>query len=95
MITPPRGAVTVQELKRAWLAVQAGQFRPQINKTAASTAGNEGTRAPGGHGQFWEPEEFVLPVEHGPNAAKSRAGPCAHVIPACRLSTSGGVPVEA
>lgn len=55
---PARSAVSVEELKRAWQAVQAGDFcRPP--------GASQGPAAPGSYdtaGRSWEPHETVLPV---------------------------------
>lgn len=61
--TQLRPAVSVQELKQAWRAVQAGKFRPRPSEPAHA-------RAAGGHPnstshtvmQAWMPSEAVLPV---------------------------------
>ncbi len=55
---PSRPAVGVEELKRAWQAVQAGDFRCHPSASPRPTA-------PSSHeagGQPWEPHEVVLPV---------------------------------
>jgi hypothetical protein len=64
--TRPRDAVSVQELKRAWLAVQAGQFRrhhpePDTTGPAGSDPTHTSCRSPT-LGRAWEPTEAVLPV---------------------------------
>lgn len=52
-----RPAVSTDELKRAWLAVQAGQFRNGSRRCGPSP----GWVRPGSEG-VWEPAEPVLPV---------------------------------
>ncbi|WP_457255944.1 hypothetical protein [Pedococcus sp. P5_B7] len=55
---PPRPAVSVEELKRAWQAVQVGDFRRHADASPRPAA-------PSSHetgGQPWEPHEAVLPV---------------------------------
>ena len=55
---PPRPAVSVEELKRAWQAVQAGDFRrcPGASPRPAAPSNHDTGRQP------WEPHEAVLPV---------------------------------
>ncbi|TQM57839.1 hypothetical protein [Humibacillus xanthopallidus] len=54
----PRRAVSTDELKRAWLAVQSGQFRSGSHLRRA-TSRRPGTSTPD---VVWEPTEPVLPV---------------------------------
>ncbi len=61
--TQPRAAVSVQELKQAWQAVQAGQFRRHPSEPPATrAAGADPGHTSGTLGQAWEPSEAVLPV---------------------------------
>lgn len=53
--TAPRAAISVDELKRAWQAVQTGQFRTDLSHRPTGT--RKGTS-----GSTWEPDEHVLPV---------------------------------
>lgn len=55
---PPRPAVGVEELKRAWHAVQAGDFRrhPGASQRPAAPSSHEAGGPP------WKPHESVLPV---------------------------------
>src|SRR3954447_26723702 len=68
-----RPAVSVDELKRAWVAVQEGHFRPTTrphplarSRCAADLASNDlashSTNHGPGHGWTPEPYELVLPV---------------------------------
>ena len=56
---PPRTAVSVEELKRAWRAVQTGDFRRHPSASQRPTAPS--THEAGGQ-QLWEHHEAVLPV---------------------------------
>lgn len=55
---PPRPAVSVEELKRAWQAVQVGDFRrhPGASQRPAAPSSHETGEQP------WKPHEAVLPV---------------------------------
>jgi len=55
---PPRPAVSVEELQRAWQAVQAGDFRrcPGASQRPAAPGSHESGQ------QTWDPHEAVLPV---------------------------------
>ena len=60
--TQPRPVVSVEELRLAWRAVQAGQFRRRPPESAAQLTGANPARASHLLGQAWEPTEAVLPV---------------------------------
>ncbi|KQU67357.1 hypothetical protein [Phycicoccus sp. Root101] len=55
---PPRSAVSVEELQRAWQAVQAGDFRRHPGASPRPDASSSHETG----GQPWEPHEAVLPV---------------------------------
>lgn len=99
--TGPRAAVSVQELKRAWLAVQAGQFHRHPGMDTTKAAGSDPTRPSHTVGQAWEPTEAVLPVvgcagSVGTStvalalatAATDTIGP-ARVVECCTVTASG------
>ncbi len=99
--TGPRAAVSVQELKRAWLAVQAGQFRRHPGMDTTRAAGSDPTRPSHTVGQAWEPTEAVLPVVGCAGsvgattvalalatAAADTIGP-ARVVECCTVTASG------
>ncbi|GAA2028409.1 hypothetical protein GCM10009740_17530 [Terrabacter terrae] len=94
----PRRAVSTDELKRAWLAVQAGQFRRgghprRVTSRAAGTSTSE---------VGWEPAEPVLPVIgcHGGAGATTvavavaTAAGAARVIE-CATATASGLAAAA
>lgn len=60
--TQSRSAVSVEELKLAWRAVQAGQFRRRTPKSTAVLTCVDPARASNLFGRAWEPTEEVLPV---------------------------------
>jgi len=87
-----RPAVSTDELKRAWLAVQAGQFRNSGRRCGASSGGAR-SRLEG----VWEPAEPVLPVVgcHGGAGATTvavavaTASGSARVIECATVTASG------
>lgn len=99
---PPRPAVSVEELKRAWQAVQAGDFRrhPGASQRPAAPSSHEA-------GQPWEPHEAVLPVigcagsvgattlalSLATAAAGAVAG-SARVVECCTVTASGLAPAS-
>lgn len=54
--TMPRVAISVDELKRAWQAVQTGQFRTESKRLPIARMERTSDSSP------WEPDEDVLPV---------------------------------
>ena len=59
----PRAVVAVDELKRAWHAIQNGQFRTDAPKEASTFAAKPDSHRSGTEGAIlWEPHERVLPV---------------------------------
>jgi hypothetical protein len=92
-----RPAVSTGELKRAWLAVQAGQFRSS-GRRRASSPGRARSRPEG----VWEPAEPVLPVVgcHGGAGATTlavavaTASGVARVIE-CATATASGLAAAA
>ena len=100
---PPRSAVGAEELKRAWQAVQAGDFRshPSASQRPAAPSSHETGRQP------WEPHETVLPVlgcagsagattlalSLATAAAADTAG-CARVVECCTVTASGLAPAS-
>jgi hypothetical protein len=77
-----RPAVSTDELKRAWLAVQAGQFRGGSRRCGSSPGG-----AKSGPEGVWEPAEPVLPVVgcHGGAGATALAVAMATASGAARV----------
>ncbi len=99
--TGPRAAVSVPELKRAWLAVQAGQFSRHIGADTTGADGGDPTHTSPTVGRAWEPTEAVLPVvgcagSVGTStialalatAAAAAIGP-ARVVECCTVTASG------
>ena len=102
---PARPAVSVEELKRAWRAVQAGDFRrhPGTSPRPAAPSSHEAG------GQPWEPHEAVLPVigcagsvgattlalslATAAAAAAERVG-SARVVECCTVTASGLAPAS-
>lgn len=88
--TAPRAAISVDELKRAWQAVQTGQFRTDTSRR--STAPRKGRPGP-----TWEPDEDVLPVIGcGGNAGASTVAlaiatvaDSARVVECCTVTATG------
>ncbi len=62
MSTAIRLAVGVDELKRAWRAVQQGQFRAESGRCATEAAHLTSSSSPAGLAPTWAPGEHVLPV---------------------------------
>lgn len=62
MSAPSRPAVSIEELKRAWRAVQHGQFRTGPGRCATEAAHLTFSGNPAGLAPTWAPGEQVLPV---------------------------------
>ena len=59
----PRPVVAVDELKRAWQAIQNGQFRTDAPVEASTlAAGTDSSRVGAERAPSWEPHERVLPI---------------------------------
>lgn len=97
---PSRSAVSVQELKRAWQAVAAGDFRSRTGGSPRPTAHS----SRGAVEHAWEPDEAVLPVigcagSVGTTtlalslATASTAG-AARVVECCTVTASGLAPAS-
>lgn len=102
---PPRPAVSIEELKRAWQAVQAGDFRRAgARQRPAPPSSHEAGEPP------WEPLEAVLPVigcagsvgattlalslaTAAAEAAAATAG-SARVVECCTVTASGLAPAS-
>ncbi|CCH79300.1 conserved hypothetical protein [Nostocoides japonicum T1-X7] len=93
--TPSRAAVSVQELKRAWRSVEAGDFRPRQRPGAGN--GHETTP----HG--WHPDEPVLPVVGCAGsvgattlalALATRAPGATRIVECCTATASGLAPAS-
>ena len=94
-----RSAVSVQELKRAWQAVQAGDFRSHRG-TPPPTAQRSTTPAE----HSWEPDEAVLPVigcagsvgatTLALSLATAATAGAARVVECCTVTASGLAPAS-
>ena len=102
--SPPRSAVGVDELKRAWWAVQAGDYRRHPAVASPATASTTSARRQPSDARRWEPHEVVLPVigcagsvgattlELSLATAGATAG--ARVIECCTVTASGLAPAS-
>ncbi|MER7070652.1 hypothetical protein [Terrabacter sp. NPDC000476] len=92
-----RPAVSTDELKQAWLAVQAGQFRNGPRRCGNSPGGSRS-----GPEGVWEPTEPILPVVgcHGGAGATTLAvavasGPGTARVIECASATASGLAAAA
>ncbi|WP_270888920.1 hypothetical protein [Pedococcus sp. 5OH_020] len=99
----PRPAVSVEELRRAWLAVAAGEFRrhPGASQRLTTPSSHEAG------GRLWEPHEAVLPIigcagsvgatimalSLATAAVVARVG-SARVVECCTVTASGLAPAS-
>lgn len=97
----PRAAVGVDELKRAWRAVQAGDYRRHPDAAPRATTSD---RQQPSDARAWEPHEVVLPVigcagsvgatTLALSLATAGANAGARVIECCTVTASGLAPAS-
>lgn len=101
---PPRAAVGVDELQRAWRAVQAGDYRRHPEAEAPTTPATTSARRQPSDERAWEPHEVVLPVVGCAGSvgattlalslATAGASVGARVIECCTVTASGLAPAS-